>query len=253
MCPGPETMIYSREKGYTMTGHTVLGVSGSPVKNSNTDTLVRVICEASGGNSEFVKLSDIMVGPCNACMKCTFTNECVIQDDFVWLSKAVMDADALVIGSPTYYGAPSAFMKAFLERLFSKRHIHLRLKGKLAATAAVGEVGDDAVSEWLSMVLTRQGLDVVGSMTAKGTPCCFACGAGETCAFSTWNAVAEGITGVDYGYAEAYAGYLEILPDNVPLVHGSSKILRCRSVSDEPAVIAEAERIGKEIEKRLKS
>ncbi len=103
----------------------VLGVSGSPTKDSNTDALINAILYATGAETDFIKLSEINVGPCIACMKCVDTNECVINDHFKWVSKKVMEADAIVVGSPTYYGAASAFTKAFIERLYSKRHVKL--------------------------------------------------------------------------------------------------------------------------------
>jgi multimeric flavodoxin WrbA len=39
----------------------VLGISGSPIKNSNTDKLVKTVLDATGVDSEFVKLSEISV------------------------------------------------------------------------------------------------------------------------------------------------------------------------------------------------
>lgn len=232
----------------------VIGISGSPTKDSNTDALVKAILEATGAETEFVKLSDIKVGPCTACMKCVHTNECIIDDDFKWLSKKVMDADAIVVGSPTYFGAASAFMKSFIERLYSKRHIKLLTAGKLAATVAVGVAAEKAVGEWLGNGLRAGGMEIVGGMTAKGTPCCFICGPGETCAFPVWNAYSKELTGMDFGVEEAYKGYLELLPDNKPYQHGSAKILKgYRSVKDEPEVMAEAERIGNLIKEKLET
>ncbi|MCX9013349.1 MAG: flavodoxin family protein [Candidatus Methanoperedens sp.] len=229
----------------------VLGISGSPTKDSNTDTLVKAILEATGAETEFVKLSDIKVGPCIACMKCVHTNECIINDDFKWLSKKVMEADAIVLGSSTFYGAASAFTKAFVERLYSKRHVKLLTGGKLAATVAVGVAAEKMVGEWLGNGLRAGGMDIVGGMTAKGTPCCFVCGPGETCAFPVWNAYSKELTGMDFGVEEAYKGYLELLPDNKPYQHGSARILKgYRSVKDEPEVMAEAERIGKLIKEK---
>ena len=35
----------------------IIGISGSPIKNSNTDRLVQAVLAASGLKSEFVKLS----------------------------------------------------------------------------------------------------------------------------------------------------------------------------------------------------
>ena len=156
----------------------VLGISGSPVKNSNTDALVKAIIDATGAEAEFVKLSEIKVGPCIACRKCAYTNECVLNDDFKSLSKKVLEARALVIGTPVMYSAPSAFTKAFIERLYSLRHRVLLTQGKLGASVVVGESGPDLVSEYLSRVMLSAGIESVGSMTAFGNPGCFVCGPG---------------------------------------------------------------------------
>ena len=45
----------------------LLGISGSPIRNSNTDRLVKAIVDASGVEAEFVKLSRI--------------NSCKVKDD----------------------------------------------------------------------------------------------------------------------------------------------------------------------------
>lgn len=174
-----------------MTRLQVLGVSGSPVKESNTETLVKAILESTGAESGFIKLSDPRVGPCNACMRCTFTNFCVVEDGFVQLAEKVMEGGALVLGSPVYYGTVSAYTRAFMERICSKRHLHLELHGKPAETAA-----------WMATAPDRQGFGLLGSSFAKGTPCCFACGASETGACANWNATAPEVTGEDYSYAE---------------------------------------------------
>ncbi|MFQ6063457.1 MAG: flavodoxin family protein, partial [Methanosarcinales archaeon] len=115
----------------------VLGVSGSPTPNSTTDTIIKAILDATGVETEFVKLSDINVGPCRACLKCTYTNKCVLKDDWNELAEKVAESDALVVGSPTYYGNVSAFTKAFMERLYAFRHINLLTRGKLAASVGV--------------------------------------------------------------------------------------------------------------------
>ncbi|MGA2677520.1 MAG: flavodoxin family protein [Methanobacterium sp.] len=116
----------------------VLGISGSPVKDSNTDILVKTILKATSVNQEFVKLSDINIGSCRACKKCVYTNCCVLDDDFQWLSQNVLDADALVIGTPVMYAGASGFTKAFIERLWSLRHVKQLTQGKIGATAVIG-------------------------------------------------------------------------------------------------------------------
>lgn len=228
----------------------VLGISGSPIKNSNTDALIKAILDATGAEAEFYKLSDLKVGPCIACRKCAYTNECVINDDFRQLSKKVLDAKAIVIGSPVMYGTASAFTKAFIERLYSLRHVNLLTRGKIGATVAVGEVGADTTAQWLSQALMTSGMDVAGSMTAFGNPGCFVCGPGETCNYSIWNSIAKR-SGPDNFYMKAYEGYLTALPDNDPLHHPSYKVMKHRTVRDEPAVMDQAAKIGQEIGRRL--
>ena len=46
-------------KGETTMQAQIIGISGSPIKNSNTDRLIQAVLESSGLKSEFVKLSKI--------------------------------------------------------------------------------------------------------------------------------------------------------------------------------------------------
>lgn len=232
----------------------VLGVSGSPSQNSNTDRLVKIVLESTGMETEFIKLSDLDIGPCRACMNCVSTNECIMDDDYRELSKKVRRADALVVGSPAFFGMPSGFTKAFLERLYSFRHLNLQLKGKVGAAVAVGSASEKAVADAITGIMHFQGLDVVGSVAAKGTICCSVCGVGEHCAYATWNAYCEEFTGQDFGLEEAYKDYVVKLPDNVVYVKGSAKILKkIRDAEEEPEVVRQAEELGRKIRERVES
>lgn len=73
----------------------VLGISGSPIRNSNTDRLVQAVLNASELPAEFVKLSKINVRPCMACLGCKSANICKVQDDFPALAEKVRSADAM--------------------------------------------------------------------------------------------------------------------------------------------------------------
>ena len=47
----------------------VLGISGSPIKDSNTDRAVKMVMEATMAAKQwFYKLSDYQISPCNACL-----------------------------------------------------------------------------------------------------------------------------------------------------------------------------------------
>jgi multimeric flavodoxin WrbA len=166
----------------------ILGVSGSPIKDSNTDRLIQAVLDASGLQSEFVKLSKIQVRPCIACLGCKADNVCKVQDDFPELAEKVRKAGAIVIGGYTPYGSMDGFIKAFLERLFSLRHQHGLNRGKLAVVVTTGigrgAPGLEEGSEQMAHALKLEGMEVLGQLQAVGNPECMVCGYGETCAMS---------------------------------------------------------------------
>jgi multimeric flavodoxin WrbA len=166
----------------------ILGISGSPIKNSNTDRLVQAVLAASGLKAEFVKLSRINVRPCIACLGCTEDNVCKVKDDFPELAAKVRRANALVVGGYCPYGSVDGFTKAFLERLFSLRHQHGLNRGKLAAVVTTG-IGRGApgvaeANDQIAHALKMEGMEVLGQLQGVGNPECLVCGFGETCPMS---------------------------------------------------------------------
>jgi multimeric flavodoxin WrbA len=166
----------------------IIGISGSPIKNSNTDCLVRAVLEASGLEAEFIKLSSIQVRPCIACLGCKADNVCKVKDDFPEVAQKVRMAHALVVGGYSPYGAVDAFTKAFLERLFSLRHRNGLNRGKMAVVVTTGigrgAPGLDEASSQIAHALKLEGMDVIGQLKAMGNPECLVCGHGETCPMS---------------------------------------------------------------------
>ena len=165
----------------------VLGISGSPVKNSNTDRLVQAALDATGCESEFVKLSQINVRPCFACKKCVPDNICKVKDDFQELAEKIKKAKAMVIGAYTPYGQIDGFTKALLERFWSLRHVTNLLRGKLCATVLTGlnPIDLDAVNQALATeVKDYEGMEIVGQLSAQGNLPCLTCGEGDHCRMS---------------------------------------------------------------------
>jgi multimeric flavodoxin WrbA len=166
----------------------ILGVSGSPIKNSNTDRLVKAVLEASGLSSEFIKLARLNVRPCIACLGCKTDNICKVKDDFPELAEKVRQAGALVVGGYSPYGSVDGFTKAFLERLFSLRHQHGLNRGKLAVVITTGigrgAPGVEEANNQVAHALRLEGMEVLGQLTVVGNPECLVCGYGETCPMS---------------------------------------------------------------------
>lgn len=165
----------------------IIGISGSPVKKSNTDRLVQAVLDASGLESEFVKLSRMTVRPCIACKRCVPDNICKVNDDFPALAEKLKTAKALVIGGYIPYSQIDGFTKALLERFWSLRHRKNLLKGKLGATVLTGCFPDPlaAVNQALAVEMTQfENMVLVGQLTIRGNiPCAF-CGKGDDCGMS---------------------------------------------------------------------
>jgi len=104
---------------------TVIGINGSPRKQWNTATLLTKALEgaaAQGAETELVHLYDLDFKGCVSCLACKTKGgksygACALQDGLTPVLKRIADADALVIGSPIYFGSVTGETRSFLERL----------------------------------------------------------------------------------------------------------------------------------------
>ncbi len=112
----------------------IVYISGSPRKRSNTDYLLNFILNHTEG--EFIKLTDYVVEPCSSCWACRENGSCVIDDDMKTLViPKILNADAIVIGTPVYFNNVTAQLKSFIDRTWSIRG---KLKDKIGAAVVVG-------------------------------------------------------------------------------------------------------------------
>lgn len=99
----------------------VLGIVGSRRKNGNTAYLVQQALDAiecKEIETELILLGNYNIRGCTGCEGCKDTYKCVIMDDMQKLYPRILEADAIIIGSPTYFYNITADMKAFIERLY---------------------------------------------------------------------------------------------------------------------------------------
>lgn len=165
----------------------VLGISGSPIKNSNTDRLVKAVLDETGLETAFVKLSKINVRPCLACKNCVPDNICKVNDDFQELAENIKKAKAIVIGAYTPYGQIDGFTKALLERFWSLRHQHNLLRGKLCATVLTGLDPNvmDSINQFLAAeIRDYEQMVLIGQLSIQGNLPCLTCGEGNHCKMS---------------------------------------------------------------------
>ena len=96
-----------------------IGIVGSPRKDGNTEILTKHTLKAieeEGLETELVRLADLDIQPCNACMVCRDEERCPIDDDLFPLYTKVKGAEAIILSSPVYFGSATALLKSFMER-----------------------------------------------------------------------------------------------------------------------------------------
>jgi len=95
----------------------ILAICGSLKDESNTNKLVKKITESSGSDYELVYLAQVEIKPCTGCGECLMNEgQCVIDDDMQNLYDKLMNLDALILSSPTYYMDISGAVKCFIDR-----------------------------------------------------------------------------------------------------------------------------------------
>ena len=101
----------------------VLGISGSPRRDGNTEILVNLALDVIGKEgieTEFLSLADYPVKPCQACGGCTApdVNDCVQEDPaFEGMIGRFAEADGYLIGSPVYFGSATPQTMCLLDRV----------------------------------------------------------------------------------------------------------------------------------------
>ncbi len=99
----------------------VLGVIGSPRKKGNTAVLVQKALNAVREEwieTEAIFLKDYKIKDCQRCDKCADSLKCSINDDMQKLYPKILEADGIIMGSPTYYYNITGYMQAFINRLY---------------------------------------------------------------------------------------------------------------------------------------
>ena len=102
----------------------VIAFNGSPHKEGNTYHLIRHTLdeiETAGISTEIIQIGGKKVHPCTACGKCFENNDrqCVQDDDMVnECIEKMVEADAIIIATPTYFAGVTPEIKAFMDRAF---------------------------------------------------------------------------------------------------------------------------------------
>lgn len=102
----------------------VLAINGSPRKDRNTATVLKNALNGAasqGAETELVHLYDLDFKGCKSCHACKLKNgksfgKCAQLDGLTPVLDKIPNFDALILGSPIYFGALTGEMRSFMER-----------------------------------------------------------------------------------------------------------------------------------------
>lgn len=127
----------------------VIAFNGSARKEGNTSILIGYVLEElrkEGIDTELFNLTGKKIRGCTACHQC-FVNKnrrcSVVNDDLNECIEKMLEADGIILGSPTYFTDVSTEMKALIDRagLVSKANEDMLQRKPGAAVVAVRRAG----------------------------------------------------------------------------------------------------------------
>jgi multimeric flavodoxin WrbA len=125
----------------------VLGICGSPIKGGNTEVFLNqalLAASESGAQTELISLAGKKINECLHCNFCLRKQSegifCAQKDEMNALYPKVLNADALMVASPAYFGRLSGLTAIFLDRLrvfaFGNYYVG-KMKNKVAGALTV--------------------------------------------------------------------------------------------------------------------
>jgi multimeric flavodoxin WrbA len=100
----------------------VVAFNGSPRKEGNTATLIKHVLtelEKEGIETEIVQIGGKSIHGCTACTKCYESKDrkCVNNKDIInECIEKMLEADGIILGSPTYFADLTPELKALIDR-----------------------------------------------------------------------------------------------------------------------------------------
>ena len=96
----------------------VLGISASPKKGITESLLDKALEGAAfiGCVTEKIVLARLNYKACQDCGGCRDTGVCILRDDMTRIYDKLIQADAVIVASPIFFGSITAQLKAVIDR-----------------------------------------------------------------------------------------------------------------------------------------
>ena len=118
----------------------IVGILGSPRKGGNTEVLLDVALEEAQKNGvviDKISLKDKSIAPCDGCLGCIKTGECVIEDDGQEVYKKMLEAEGIIWATPVYFWSMTSHTKTLMDRTYALGFSKLRLANKVGGLITV--------------------------------------------------------------------------------------------------------------------
>jgi multimeric flavodoxin WrbA len=98
----------------------VIAINGSPRRGGNTEILLKHVLdtlEAESWRTQYRQIGGKPVRGCTACMKCVEkrNGRCAVDDPVNEYLEQMLEADAILLGSPTYFAGVAPELKALID------------------------------------------------------------------------------------------------------------------------------------------
>ena len=141
----------------------ILGIAGSPVKEGNTEALLKEALHFTSSDpeiqSEIFNLSGLKIEGCRHCNWCiknqTPDKFCALSDGMDEIYPALLRADAVILASPVHIGRMSGLMANMIDRMrvFVYGNAHRgKLTDKVGAALVVGFLRHGGLEMTLSIL-----------------------------------------------------------------------------------------------------
>ena len=134
-------------------GKKIFVINGSPRENGNTARMLNAFTVASEekGNTVIVFNAPLSnIGGCHACNNCFKSGKaCIYEDDFDVIASDIMEADAVVFATPTYWYSFPGQIKNAIDKLYSFMIGQKDIAGKDCALIACCEEHEVEVMDGL--------------------------------------------------------------------------------------------------------
>ncbi|MGE5172612.1 MAG: flavodoxin family protein [Betaproteobacteria bacterium] len=149
----------------------VIAFNGSARKEGNTSILLNLVLDelkAEGIETELYSLAGKPIQGCIGCFKCfeKKNQRCNVDKDVInECIQKMIEANGILLGSPTYFADVSASMKALIERagMVGRANVDLYNRKVGAAVVAVRRAGGIHVFNSLNYFFTISGMIIPGS------------------------------------------------------------------------------------------